>query len=60
MFDSGDLVIATAQTGGEIGLIDPVRPGGDVPDRTEVGAAENNAGIRWRGTEHHHHLTARM
>ena len=47
MFDSGD-GSRHCQTGGEVGLIDPVRPGGDVPDRTEVGAA-NNAGIRWRG-----------
>ena len=38
MFDSGDLVVATAQTGGEVGLIDPVRPG--CPGPTEVGAAE--------------------
>ena len=34
MLDRGDLSVPTAETGGEIGLIDPVRPGGDVPDWT--------------------------
>ena len=60
MFYGGDLTVTIAQTGRKIGLIDQVRPGGDVLDRTEVAATKDNTGIRWRGAEHHHHLTTRM
>ena len=60
MLYRGDLSITTAETGGEVGLIDPVCPGGDVPDWTQVGATKHDARVHWRRTEHNDDLVAGM